>query len=184
MHTSLIRISAIAGLVAVVGILSPGVARSAGDMGDNSQPQANAPQSGETTPQGNMGTMHSPSKSTLKQTVINAKNACTADAKKLCSDVTPGGGKVISCLDSKSDQLSPECAASWHKAKAEISRDIDKADVAFRKDCGSDVQKFCANVPSGRGRLLNCLDKHEDALSNSCKYLQAKIDQEFGDFWG
>jgi hypothetical protein len=117
-------------------------------------------------------------------TASQLKSACGADMKKLCSDVTPGEGRIVSCMNSKEDKLSPSCATAWGNTKARISRKIDQADVAFRRDCGSDVQKFCSNVPSGKGRILSCLDEHQDGLSNSCKGMHAKIDKKLDDMLG
>ena len=36
---------------------------------------------------------------------------CSADADKLCSDVTPGEGRVQECLRSHREQLSWDCQA-------------------------------------------------------------------------
>jgi Golgi apparatus protein 1 len=121
---------------------------------------------------------------TLQQYGAKLKTACKSDVDKLCSDVTPGEGRIAACLDSKEDQLSPGCHKEWISTKAEISKRIDKAEVAFRRDCGTDVQKFCANVPSGRGRLWSCLGQHEPDLSNSCQNFQAKLEQKLSEFIG
>ena len=121
---------------------------------------------------------------TLKEYGAQMKTACKADVQKLCSDVTPEEGRIAACLDSKQDQLSTDCHNTWISTKAEISKRIDKADVAFRRDCGSDVQKFCANVPSGKGRLLRCLGQHESDLSNSCQNFQSKLEQKLSQFIG
>lgn len=40
------------------------------------------------------------------------RTACSADVKKLCSDVQPGGGRVVQCMQSKKEQASPPCQAS------------------------------------------------------------------------
>jgi hypothetical protein len=112
------------------------------------------------------------------------KTACQGDVDKLCSDITPGQGRIAACLDSKSDQLSSGCKTTWTSTKADISARMDKAEVAFRKDCGSDVQKFCQDVPSGKGRVLSCLDDHRDGLSNSCKSFEAKLDKKLDKFFG
>ena len=31
--------------------------------------------------------------------------------------------------------------------------------------CGEDLQQFYRDVPAGEGRIMNCLDKNEDRLS-------------------
>ena len=41
------------------------------------------------------------------------------------------------------------------------------ADV--RAACASDVQKLCADVPSGGGRIIACLKQHQEEVSGRCK---------------
>lgn len=38
-----------------------------------------------------------------------ARQACTPDAMRLCSDVIPDVAKVTACMKAKSAQLSPAC---------------------------------------------------------------------------
>lgn len=126
----------------------------------------------------------STSQSAVKKSINQLKSACKTDVDKLCSDVTPGEGRIVSCLRSKEDRLSPSCKKAWSSANARISERMDKAEVAFRKECGSDVQKYCSNVPSGRGRILDCLSQHEDDLSGSCKDFRASVEQRLEQLFG
>ncbi|MGZ6224753.1 MAG: cysteine rich repeat-containing protein [Syntrophales bacterium] len=36
-------------------------------------------------------------------------------------------------------------------------------------ECRDDLKKYCSDVKVGRGRLINCLDKKKDVLTNRCK---------------
>src|SRR5690349_17829559 len=38
-----------------------------------------------------------------------------------------------------------------------------------RAACASDVQKLCAGVQPGGGRILACLKQHKDQVSDTCK---------------
>src|SRR5690349_9885613 len=38
-----------------------------------------------------------------------------------------------------------------------------------RTACAADVQKFCAGVQPGGGRVLACLKQHKDQVSDGCK---------------
>jgi hypothetical protein len=40
--------------------------------------------------------------------------------------------------------------------------------------CAADVQKFCASVQPGGGRIMECLKSHEADLSPACKAREAK----------
>jgi len=36
-------------------------------------------------------------------------------------------------------------------------------------ECGDDMDKYCAEVPTGEGLLLDCLKKNEEKISSRCK---------------
>ena len=38
-----------------------------------------------------------------------------------------------------------------------------------RNACAADVQKLCAGVQTGGGRILACLKQHKDEVSDGCK---------------
>ncbi len=130
------------------------------------------------------GTEHSATHSSMKEERAKLKAACESDAKTLCADVTPGEGRVASCLDSKENQLSPQCKTVWTDTKTKISKAMDKANVNFRKNCSTDAQKFCADVPSGRGRILDCLTQHEQSLSSSCTNFLSEIEKKLNQMMG
>ena len=50
-----------------------------------------------------------------------------------------------------------------------------------RTACASDVQKLCAGVPAGGGRVLACLKQHKDEVSDGCKQaILAAIERRCG----
>ena len=36
--------------------------------------------------------------------------------------------------------------------------------------CGEDIKKYCSTVTPGEGRILYCLQAHEDKISPACEY--------------
>lgn len=118
----------------------------------------------------------------LKDSMAKVKDQCKSDISKFCGDVTPGKGRVAACLQSKEDKLSESCRTAYVGALDDLSKRMERAELAFRRECGPDVQKFCSEVPSGQGRLWNCLENHEGNLSNSCKNFQVRLEQKVDDY--
>jgi hypothetical protein len=44
--------------------------------------------------------------------------ACRADHDRLCGGVTPGGGRILACLQSHAGQLTATCAQTLPRAQA------------------------------------------------------------------
>ena len=84
--------------------------------------------------------------------------ACKADLDKLCPGVEPGHGRILACLEGKTDQLSPAC-------KDDTSQKL----TSFYKACEADMKKLCGTVERGEGRVIQCLNDKEASLSKSCK---------------
>jgi hypothetical protein len=42
---------------------------------------------------------------------------CRADSERLCAGVVPGGGRILTCLQSQKSQLSPPCAQAMPRAE-------------------------------------------------------------------
>ncbi|MFL5812592.1 MAG: cysteine rich repeat-containing protein [Bdellovibrionia bacterium] len=120
----------------------------------------------------------------LKNLMANVKEKCGSDIKTYCGDVTPGQGRIAACLKSKEDKLSESCRTAYQGTVDDVSKRMDRAEVAFRKQCGNDVQKFCADTPSGQGRIWSCLDQHKSDLSKSCKNFQTKVEQKVDEYLG
>jgi Cysteine rich repeat len=95
--------------------------------------------------------------------------ACRADIAALCPNLPPGRADhraIVQCLESQADKVSAPCKAEMDAMKA-------KAEAA-KEACQPDVDKFCAGVAAGGGRIRDCLNQHESELSDACKAAQPK----------
>jgi len=101
--------------------------------------------------------------------MANVKSACAADQAKFCSQVTPGKpARMLACAYAHEDKLSGQCSDALYQAAAAL----EEAATAFNylaDSCEDDVQKHCADVKMGEGRILNCLYDNTDKLSETCK---------------
>ena len=106
----------------------------------------------------------------LVETVING---CKEELQKYCSNVTPGEGRLLACLYAYEDKLSGRCEYALYDAASRLERVVAALSYAVN-ECSSDLKQYCAGVAAGEGRLLECLQKNDDKVSNRCK--QARKD--------
>jgi hypothetical protein len=86
---------------------------------------------------------------------------CSDDVQKLCKDVQPGEGHIIDCLKTHQKEVSPKCSAYVKQVKQELAK-VSEA-------CKPDIEKFCSEIPAGKGAIAKCLKQHSADLSPDCK---------------
>ena len=105
--------------------------------------------------------------------VETVANGCKEELQKYCKDVTPGEGRVLACLYAHGDKLSGRCEYALYDAASQLERAVAALSYVVN-ECSSDLKQYCAGVAAGEGRLLECLQKNDDKVSNRCK--QARKD--------
>ena len=100
--------------------------------------------------------------------VDTVAKGCEKELIKYCKDVTPGEGRVLACLYAHENKLSARCEYALFDAAAQLDRAISSL-TYLANECGDDLEKYCADVPEGQGRLLNCLKKNDKKVSKRCK---------------
>jgi hypothetical protein len=100
--------------------------------------------------------------------VDSVMKGCKTELDTYCKAVTPGEGRVLACLYAYSDKLSGQCEYALYDAAAQLERALT-ALTYVTNECRDDLQKYCANIKPGEGRLLACMDKNEKQVSNRCK---------------
>lgn len=100
--------------------------------------------------------------------VETVANGCKVEIETYCSQVTPGEGRILACLYAHEDKLSAKCEYALYDAAARLERAVAALSYVAN-ECGPDLEKYCASIEPGKGRLLNCLDKHDKQVSKRCK---------------
>jgi hypothetical protein len=99
--------------------------------------------------------------------------ACSMDVRTFCGGITPGGGRLLFCVLAHEDKITPACDVALYNAARGLERALNRIeDVADA--CWDDIEKRCANVPPGSGRIASCLIGNKASLSPTCR---ATIDQ-------
>ena len=100
-------------------------------------------------------------------------DACGSDIDNYCSKVTPGDGRLLYCMAAHEDKISGECQYAFFEAAA-LLQQLSMAIAYFAQECETEIDTLCSDVVAGDGRLLSCLDAHEEEVGDSCK--QAVVD--------
>jgi hypothetical protein len=100
--------------------------------------------------------------------VETVANGCKMEIEKYCSQVTPGQGRILACLYAHEDKLSAKCEYALYDAAAQLERAVAALSYVAN-ECNEDLDKYCESIEPGKGRLLECLDKHDKQVSKRCK---------------
>ena len=105
------------------------------------------------------------------------KEGCKADLESHCKDVTPGEGRLLACLYAYEDKLSARCDYALYDASVRLEHAV-AALAHGATECKGDIEKHCAAVKAGEGRIADCLKKHEDKLTKRCRQAMKDIGLE------
>lgn len=104
---------------------------------------------------------------TAKGAVETFLEGCKTELESYCKDVTPGEGRLVACIFAYGDKLSSRCEYALYDSAAQLERAVTALSYVAN-ECGQDLEKHCANVEAGEGRLLACLEKHDKDLTGRC----------------
>ena len=93
---------------------------------------------------------------------------CEEEIKALCSTVSPGDGRLISCMYAHENYLNEKCANSI----ADFGDILDFVFSTIRgamETCIGDIEKHCADTEFGGGRMMSCLSEKAADITPECK---------------
>lgn len=105
---------------------------------------------------------------TSNDPVVIFEEGCKTELNTFCKDVTPGENRVLACIYAHEDKLSGRCEYALYDASAQLERSIAALSYLAR-ECDDDIEKHCANVEPGQGRILACMKPHLKTVSKRCQ---------------
>jgi hypothetical protein len=112
-----------------------------------------------------------------KGPVETVLDGCSKEFDTYCKNVTPGEGRLLACLYAYSDKLSTRCEYSLYDAVSQLQRALTALSY-LANECRDDLKTYCAGVQPGEGRLVDCLDKKKDVISDRCKNAFRDVSQK------
>ena len=100
--------------------------------------------------------------------------ACGDDLKKYCGQVTPGEGRLTLCVMAHEDKISSKCDLALYEASRNLQRALDRIEMAADA-CWADIEKNCADIKEGGGRIAQCLVSKKSSLSKGCQAVVSKF---------
>jgi hypothetical protein len=86
---------------------------------------------------------------------------CADTVNKYCKDVTPGGGRIIQCLNDHRDDQSLKCR-DWIEAQTRSMNELNTV-------CAKEIVTFCNFDYVDNVRIYRCLVTNYAGLSFDCK---------------
>jgi sporulation protein YlmC with PRC-barrel domain len=103
----------------------------------------------------------------LSSAVERIRNSCGEDIDRFCGDITPGSGRVASCVQAYSDQLSMRCQLTLRRT----ANRIEQAVQTIADTCMSAVEQQCGDADDVR----QCVQQKSSALPQSCQTVVAAV---------
>jgi len=102
---------------------------------------------------------------------------CGSDITKFCSSITPGGGRIVSCLFANNDKITGQCTFAMFEAGERLAATMAAlGQLAKNTSCRSDLKQYCRGIPAGGGRLYTCLRSNRATLTDGCRAAMPKAE--------
>jgi hypothetical protein len=108
--------------------------------------------------------------------VAKLEKSCAKDIKKFCSDVTPGEGRMVYCMQAHEDKISPACAYDLPDVVLMLEDSIEVLKEAVNA-CQADIASICGKVQPGQGRIAACLAENKATVRKDCADAIRKVEE-------
>ncbi len=95
------------------------------------------------------------------QSYAQIAGPCAETVAKYCKDVTPGGGRIMKCLNDHRDDQSLVCK-DW-------LADQNKSLKELNGVCAEEIARFCSFETTDYFRIYQCLNDNYVALKLDCR---------------
>jgi hypothetical protein len=102
---------------------------------------------------------------------------CNIELETYCKDVMPGDGRVIACIYAHEDKLSGRCENALYDSAQQLE-DAVAALTYLATECDADIEKHCANIEPGEGRIMDCMEPHLKTVSKRCQKAMQEVGLE------
>jgi hypothetical protein len=99
--------------------------------------------------------------------IDKAMEACEPEIEAYCSQVTLGEGRLLACFYAHEDKLSGQCQWAIYEGASQLEQ-FAAAVTHLAKECMDDLEKYCAEVEFGEGRVGTCLLEHKAEVTDTC----------------
>ncbi len=110
----------------------------------------------------------------LNARVEKLESMCAKDIKKYCRDVTPGGGRMVYCMQAHEDKISTKCAFELEEAAASVQTAAEALKDGVIA-CKAEINGVCGKIKPGEGRIATCLLENKSTASAGCVEAIAKV---------
>jgi len=112
-----------------------------------------------------------------KGPVEKVLEGCSKEFETYCKNVTPGEGRLLACLYAYNDKISTRCEYALYDAAAQLERALNALSYVAN-ECRDDLKKYCSDVKPGEGRLIDCIAKKKDVITDRCKNAMKDVSQK------
>ena len=118
-----------------------------------------------------------PSAGAQEEIIDNVMTACAPEIEAYCSQVTLGEGRLLACFYAHEDKLSGRCQYALYEGAAQLEQ-FAVAVTHLANACFDDVEKYCAEVELGEGRVGTCLLEHKAEVTDACRQAMDDVQLE------